>query len=175
MRKKLIWSSVVFVLVAIAVAFAVVFLNPTKPQNSSDVSLYIYEDDNPRVEGERLLWDANVTGSSSGESSFTEFICPETSTQAFAFLSAPGKEREIVDGWKAFSQTYLQPNNQVLQPNLKISGLLEGEPGPKTILRTGGEFSLGLACTHGGNSVVDSVSYRYVSITAGTGEWVLSK
>ena len=175
MRKTIIWSSVVVLLLAIAAIIFMVFLNPQKPLNTSNESLYIYEDDNPRIEGARLLWDANVTGSSSSSSSVAEFICPDTATQAFAFLSEPGKEREVIGGWKAYSQTFLKPDHKVLQPNLKISGLLEGEPGPNTVLRTGGDFSLGLACTHGGNTIVDSVSYRYVSIASGVGEWALTE
>jgi hypothetical protein len=175
MRKRVIWSISAVVLVAIALAVLISTLNSLKPKNSSNESLYFYEDGNPRVEGKPLVWDANVTGSTSGTAPDSEFTCPQTSTQAFAFLSALGQEREIQGGWKAFSQTYLKPDHRVLQPNLTISGLIEGEPGPRTVQRTGGDFSLGLACTHGGNSVVDSVSYRYVKVTAGTGEWSLTE
>jgi len=175
MSKRVVWLASAIILVAVGL-FTVIFnLNSQKPLNSSNELLYFYEDGNPRVDGTRLLFDANVTGSTSATSPVAEFTCPQAATQAFAFVSEIGKERSVSGGWKAFSQTYLKPDHRVLQPNLTIAGLLEGEPGPRNVKLTGGDFSLGLACTHGGNTLVDAVAYRYVNISAGTGEWLLTE
>jgi len=175
MSKRVIWLVSATILVAVGLFTSIFFLTSQKPLNSSNESLYVFEDDQLRTADNRLLWDANVTASTSNQSSLAEFTCPKAATQAFAFLAAPGKEREINGGWKAFSPTFLKSDNHVLQPNLKLSGLLGGDPGPQNVQRMGGDFSLGLACTHGGNTVVDAVSYRYVNVTTGSGEWLLTE
>lgn len=157
------------ILGAIALAWT---LQGTSPKNDSREVLYFYENGELVDQSRQLVWDSDVVGSTSKMELNSDFKCPSKSTEAYSFLALRGKERDSQAGWQAYAQTVVTPGtNKVKQPNLKISGLLYGEPGAKYILRIGGDYSLGLACTHDSAITVDTVSYKFVSITPGTGDW----
>jgi len=117
-------------------------------------------------------WVSNAIGANSNSDINSQFSCPVTSTEVFVFLSLRGQETNPQTGWQAYSPTAFNGSSKnVLTPNLKPSGLINGTPGAKYIRDLGGDYSLGFACTRNQGKVVDSVSYRFIHVEAHTGRW----
>jgi|GEM_PF-1755695 len=172
MRKIVIWSAVAALLVGSVAATVLVVSANQAPVNTSVQSLRFFEQQKYRDANHVFAWTSNAIGANSATNINAMFTCPVQSTEVFTFLSLRGQEKQPASGWQAFSQTAFNGNTKsVLTPNLKPAGLINGTPGAIYSRDHGGDFSLGLACTHAGGKVVDAVSYRFINVVAHSGEW----
>ncbi|MFM7030798.1 MAG: hypothetical protein ACKOWK_07030 [Micrococcales bacterium] len=153
----------------IAVAGFALYQNSQFPANDSNASLHIWVNDKPSTVTS-FGWTDNLINSGSDQSLSTPVDCPAESTEAFVFLSYPGQERKGLLYWPAYGQSAFMPGTtKVLEANLKPSGMVSGQPGPRYIHSIGGNFSIGLACTTNNGGKVLWVSYRHASIQAAGG------
>lgn len=161
---------------AVAVAAAAIVAvsmgaNQTQTNGSSE-SLSFYSSLKYRPSDYRFEWIESAIASTSKDSMNSFLHCKSPSSEVVGFLSSRGGEKDINGGWKAYAPTaFYEGSLKVLQPNLRISGLIFGSPGPRYIRDLGGDYSLGVACTSGGVEKVESVSYRYITIEPRTGFW----
>lgn len=145
------------------------------PANDSDFNLHLWVKDKPAAAG-NFAWTENIINSGSSTALDALAQCPSSSTEVFAFLSVLGQERKGVLYWQAYSRSSFVPGGtSVLEANLKPSGLISGQPGPRYLHQVGGKFSLGLACTHGNGGIVDSVGFRHVVITPNSDIQILER
>ena len=172
MRKSVIWSITGgLAVLATATTVATVALNQP-PVNNSTQSVRFFYQGQYRDSSYKFNWDSNAIGANSATDINSMFSCPAKSTDVFTFLSLRGQELQPDGGWQAFGQTsFFHDTKDVLTPNLKPAGLINGSPGARYSRDHGGDFSLGLACTHNQGKIVDSVSYRFISVTAHSGQW----
>ena len=172
MRKNVILAAVGAVLAAsIGVTIWIVSANQL-PENNSAQSIRFFDKQEYRDGSYKFEWTSNAIGANSKTDINAMFTCPAQSTEVFTFLSLRGQETDPEHGWQAFTPTAFNGDTKnVLTPNLKPSGLINGTPGAKYSRDHGGDFSLGLACTHSGGKTIDSVSYRFINVVAHTGQW----
>ncbi len=142
--------------------------------NDSDEALHFYKSGSyvEGVSGDNFLWTTNVIASNSKTSIEEAFSCPAESSGVFAFISDRGSERLGKNIWKAYIvSAFIPGTTNAFQINLKPSGLISGTPGSQVIKGTGGDYSMGIACTTNDGLKVLYASYRLISVTAGTGAW----
>ena len=173
MRKSVIWAVVASSAVAATVVTVFLICQGSSEKNTSAESLSFFSSHVYRDSNHKFDWIEEAIGSPAKSSVHEFFTCPKSATEVFSFLSSRGGERDTHGGWKAYSPTaFYFGTSKVLEPNLRISGLIYGSPGPRYIKDTGGDFSLGIACTSGNLEKVLKVSYRFISIEARSGSWV---
>lgn len=172
MKKKL-YVAAGAVLAVLAVATTFVIVNSTAlPKNSSDFQLFIIDQlGNPLPsESPKFIWNDNVLGSAS-PSKPVDLMCPEGSTSTQVFVSNHGDERKI-ESWLASGESsFSTETNAASLPNLKLSGMINGNP--NMVKATGGDLSFGLACLKGNASEITAIAYRYLHVSAGSGDWLL--
>jgi hypothetical protein len=172
MRKPLLIIALVLLAGVSVLLWAITAQQPNHSDNKSSQGVYLYENAEIVAANHSFVWDADIIGSTSDATIDSKFSCPTSSKSAYVFLAKRGLENEPQSGWQAYAEAYLDTSiSGVRQPNLKISGLIGGEPGPRYIQRTGGDYSLGLACSHDGMNKIDSTSYVFVQIEAESGNW----
>ena len=173
MRKSILWSIIAGTVVVVAIAITVFSSGGNQPsKNDSSESLSFYSSLQYRPSSYKFEWIESAIASTSKEKMDSPLNCPDSATEVVNFLSSRGGEKDINGGWKAYAPTAFYPGSKkVLEPNLRLSGLVFGSPGPRYIRDLGGDFSLGVACTSAGVEKVESVSYRYISIEPHTGVW----
>ena len=172
MRKVLVWSIVAASVAATAAGSALVVSLNQPPTNLSAQSIRLFENGEYQDSSHQFAWTSNAIAANSKTDINNTLSCPMVSTEVFTFLSLRGQESVPDGGWQAFTQTAFKGNSHdVLTPNLKPAGFINGTPGAKYSRDHGGDFSLGIACTHNGGKVVDAVSYRFINVVAHTGEW----
>ena len=173
MRKSIIFTIAGAAVAAVAaVAVTAVLMQQQPVVNTSAQAIHFFYQATYRDSSYKFGWDANAIGSNSDTDINSRFSCPASSTDVFVFLSLRGQETQPDGGWQAFAQNAFYPGTkEVLTPNFKPSGLINGSPGAKYSRDHGGDFSLGLACTRNQGKIVDTVSYRSISVAAHTGDW----
>lgn len=172
MRKSILWSVITGGLVLALVGTGLVIFQSQTPVNTSEQAIRFFYQREYRNSDYKFQWDSNAIGANSATDLNSMFTCPAQSTEVMAFLSLRGQERVPDGGWQAFApSSFFKDSKMVLTPNLKPSGLINGVPGAKYSRDRGGDYSLGLACTHNQAKIVDTVSYRFIAVTAHTGEW----
>ncbi len=175
MRKRTqIISVAVAAVVAIIAGNFVISTAIAASANDSNEALHFYKNEN-YIEGtaaDNLGWTTNVIASNSTTDIAAQFSCPAESDGVFAFISDRGSERLGTGSWKAYILTsFISGTTNAFEINLKPSGLINGSPGSQVIKSTGGDYSLGVACTTNNGLKVVYASYRLISVTGGTGSW----
>ena len=172
MRKLIILTIAGAAVAAVAAVAVTAVLMQQPPVNNSAQSIRFFYQREYRNSDYKFQWDSNAIGSNSSTDINSMFTCPDQSTEVMVFLSLRGEENKPDGGWQAFSPTsFFKSTKKVLTPNLKPAGLIGGTPGSKYSRDKGGDYSLGLACTHNQGKAVDRVSYRFITVTPHTGEW----
>lgn len=173
MRKSVLWSIIACTVVVVAIAIMVFSSGVNQPgKNDSSESLSFYSSLQYRPSSHKFDWIESAIASTSKEKMESALHCGKSATEVVSFLSDRGGEKNIDGGWKAYAPTAFYPGTKkVLEPNLRLSGLIFGSPGPRYIRDIGGKYSLGVACTSAGVEKVESVSYRFITIEPRTGLW----
>jgi len=142
--------------------------------NGSDGPLHIWNDSTGALvsPSTSMAWDGSLLASSSSSADSGAITCPSTSTGYRTFISARGSERTPAN-WSAFKPgSFASSAKTVSYEMLTPSSLVNGTPGQAAVKASGGDFSLGIACTSNSGVTVNEAFYRYVTVTAGTGAFV---
>lgn len=161
-RLWIIVASVLGVLLLTGAGFALArVLTPSKNDSNAVAKLWVLD---KYVDQGEFAWTENIIASSAASDLAATFECPAESAHVFTFLSEPGAERLGPLRWVAYSESaFLPGTTQVLEPNLKPSGLTAGIPGARATHAQAGNFSLGVACTGSAEDQVLWAAYRSVS------------
>lgn len=168
-RAESTLANLKYVGIALASAIAVIvgigwFQNNFVPANDSNAVAHIFLNEQYSKET-TFKWTDNVIASASTTDLAAPFQCPADANQVFTFLSRPGEERKGTQVWLAYGYAaFIDKTTQVLEPNLKPSGLTSGLPGSQATRAKGGNFSLGLAC--GSDTGITWVAYRTIRVGA---------
>jgi hypothetical protein len=138
----------------------------------SDGAMFIYDGTDSLVApGTKLAWNADAFANANKTGDYVEFLCPNTSTGGFSFISEPGNERSPKE-WKLNSQLGFKPGTQsLLAPVLTPDWLINGDFAQ--VKAKGGNYSLGFACVENNGLTVSRVFFRHITVTAGTGDWTV--
>jgi glycosidase len=171
-RTQIISIALAAIVAVAGTNFAINAALAATSSNDSNESLHFFVGGSYNDGSSALNWTSNVIASNSTTNIEAPFSCPSDSTGVYAFLSSRGDERKGVGAWKAYIvTTFIQGTTNAFEINLKPSGLISGSPGSQVIKGTGGDYSLGIACTTSNGQQVNYASYRLITVTAGTGSW----
>ncbi|MDF9809690.1 hypothetical protein M2116_000634 [Aurantimicrobium minutum] len=164
-------ASIVLIAGAVSVASAAV------QTNGSDGPIYFaYGDTGAFIsDSASNAWAGNFTASSSGSNAALPAItCPAESTGVSGFLAPAGSERTKAS-WSAYkADAFVSGTKNVFLPDLSPTAMINGTPGQAAVKASGGNYSLGLACTTNNGVTVVGAFYRSISITAGTGAFTFA-
>jgi hypothetical protein len=142
--------------------------------NGSDGPLHIYDGGSVTLvsPATSMSWSGDLLASSSSTDAAAAITCPTASTGYRTFISARGSERTPAN-WSAFkSGSFADSTKTIAYESLTPTSLINGTPGQAAVKASGGDFSLGIACTSNSGVTVNEAFYRYVTVTAGTGAFV---
>jgi hypothetical protein len=163
-------SALVLVGLAVGGTLAIVTIAHQKPIVPSDAPLF-------RAKGELALaednntwaWSDSAYASASKTDPKAAFICPAGSSNAASFVAALGDERTIAS-WAMWEFIGAEDDPRVLLAPLTPDRM--GSGSGQAIHQSGGQFSLGVACTSNNNLIVTAAFYRTIKVRPG-GDWVL--
>ncbi|MCX8530334.1 MAG: alpha-amylase family glycosyl hydrolase [Rhodoluna sp.] len=176
MTKKSAIYAWVLVLALIAAAFTY-FSSPSRAAETagSDGPVYLYDGNYALQDASDKSWAFNgeVYASESASTVDDPFTCPAQSTGAFTFISDRGKERTGTNGWNAAAtQIFPAGSKNLLEVNFTPSANVIPLALPQASIKlAGGQYSLGVACTSNNGVTVVAAWYRYIDVTAGSGNW----
>jgi len=176
MTKKATIYAWVLVLALFAAGFTY-FSSPSRAEVTagSDGPVYLYDGNYSLQEAANKSWDfaGEVYASEANDNASDAFTCPANASGAYTFISDRGQERTGTNGWNAAAaQIFPAGSKNLLEVNFTPSANIIPLKLPQASIKTvGGQYSLGVACTTNNGVTVVSAWYRYISVTAGTGEW----
>jgi hypothetical protein len=159
------------VIAAIFIGAAAGMASAATQTNGSDGPVHIFDaDGNLVAPATSMAWGAaELYAASSSSDILAPLTCPADSAAYAVFISAVGSER-TVGSWSAYKTgAFVGASKDVLTANLAPTSLINGTPGQATVKSTGGNYSLGVACTKNSGVTVTGAFYRSVTVTAGTG------
>ena len=162
---------------ALVGAFFMWFSSPSRAEVTagSDGSVYLYDTNYAIQEADTYRWQFNqeVYASESNTTASDAFSCPAEATGAYTFISDRGQERTGLNGWNAAAvQIFPSGSKDLLEVNFTpAANILSLKLGQASIKQAGGQYSLGVACTTNNGVTVVKSWYRYIEVTAVTGEW----
>ncbi len=161
------------VLVAVAVGgtiAAMTFANQ-KPNVPSDASLFVFDTNTVLAEdGHEWAWNDDASASLSKTNGEALIQCPAGSTNVASFVATAGNERTPA-AWTMWEFLgYGADQMSVLLAPLTPDRM--GSGAGQAVHKTGGTFSLGVACTTNNNLDVTAAYYRAMTVQPG-GTWTL--
>ncbi len=178
LNKKIKFGAAGVVALALVAAGASV-ASATAQVNGSDAPLYMYDTNIALVtDSSKVFGFEEDNFGSSGTTSYDEAtLCPVESTGVSVFISPVGSERTVLS-WNAYASSAFNPNPAVvgtkeviastLTPSTLINGNIDG------VLASGGNYSLGVACTINNGVTVVGAFYRTIAMTAVTGAYTVT-
>jgi len=155
------------------VAGASMVASATTQTNGSAAPVYLFDGNGTQIaDGTTIGWTDDLIGGSIVGNVDGEFACPVGTTGIFAFLAAPGTETNS-NTWKAYAPLgFNGASLNVLEPYLTPTSLINGAQG--AIKASGGNWSLGLACTDLNGVHVTAAFFRSIAVTPVTGDFTAS-
>lgn len=136
--------------------------------NGSDGPLHIFKGAALVEPSTTILWAGGSIAGSSSSSVRTAISCPAGSDGFRTFISPRGSEKTLAShtGWNYQAGAPIAGTN--INPAAMILGSASGAQ------TSGGNYSLGIACTsNGGTTLVSGGAfYRHITVTAGSGDFV---
>ncbi|SFR82637.1 hypothetical protein SAMN05428970_2642 [Agromyces sp. CF514] len=149
----------------------------------SDGPIYLWDtaaDEFAEAPGATFAAERSVNWAGDDTDSLVPIVCPADSTEAFTFISRAGSERTGISGWQAYSVSGFDPEPtvagrlEVLLPVASLDYQSDGSlPAYEAVLRDGGTWSAGLACTTDAGRAVTGAFYRTVQIAADAGSFTV--
>ena len=155
----------------ILVAGAVSAASAAVQTNGSDGPLHIFDtlESTLIAPATSIAWSGNITASASSTDANAPIVCDADSTGYAVFVSARNDERTKAN-WKTWTETIgFFSGKNIFQQDLTIIDLQSGT-GKPSVLSSGGNYSLGIACMKGTN-LSGSVFYRHIVVTAVSGAY----
>lgn len=173
MNKKFVRISGIAVAAAILVAGAAGVASAATQTNGSDGPLHIFDGNTGNLVSPEtsIAWNGYVTASALSTDVNSPLVCSSDATGYAVFVSARGDE-ETKANWKTWTNTVgFFSGKDIFQQDLTISDLQSGS-GKSAVQTTGGNYSLGVACTKSNGAVLTGTTfYRHIVVTAGTGAY----
>jgi hypothetical protein len=143
--------------------------------NGSDGAVYILDEVGvPITDGTSNSFAANYLISSSSSNAEAAIACPAQSTGVASFLAATGSER-TQGSWSAYApQAFSGATKNVVLGDVSPTALINGTPGQAAVKASGGNYSLGIACTTNNGLTVVGAFYRSIAVTASTGAFTIA-
>jgi len=176
MTKKATIYAWVLVLALIAGSWTF-FSSPSRAEvtSGSDGSVFLYDGNYALQEAADKTWafNAEVYASKADNNVDDPFVCPAEATGAYTFISDRGQERGGTNSWDAAAtQIFPAGSKNLLEVNFSPSANIISFKLPQaSIKQIGGQYSLGVACTKNNGVTVVNAWYRYIEVTAVTGDW----
>jgi hypothetical protein len=174
-RIAIIGAAALAVIAGTAVATAA---NAAVQPNGSDVPVYIGDSNSNALvpAGTTFHWTDDTFGFTNPADVSAPFSCPADAQNAISFLAPKGQERTM-SAWSAWGQVGFYPagSKTVSQfPTALYAQIIGNAPGVKT---TGGDYSIGLACTINNDVKLASagVFFASVHVTAGSGNYTVDQ
>jgi len=171
-------AAVGLVALAVLVTISVMSVVSQKPNAPSDAALFVF-DTNDVLEqaGHQWAWNDDVHGALSSTDPRTRIGCPAGSTNVAAFIATSGNERTPAAWatWEFFGYGVSKDSNRESQSSVLMPPLTPdrmGSGGGQAIQKSGGTFSLGIACTTNNNLTATAAYYRTIHVEAG-GIWTI--
>ena len=167
----LILGAVILVVGTIGGTIAVTATVAQKPRVPSDAALFVFDTNTALAEdGHQWEWNDDAYASLSESDSQARLTCPPGSTNVASFMATFGNER-TPSAWTMWEFLGYGTNQTSillapLTPDRMGSGAGQG------IHKSGGTFSLGIACTKNNNLDVTAAYYRAMTVQPG-GLWTL--
>ncbi len=181
-RRKALFFAVAAVGVAAIAVGVIVSLTTTaaqQPRVPSDAALYIFDTDGVLgVEGHQWTWNEDASGSLDAANFQAPTVCPAGSTNVASFVATFGNERTPTawSMWEFLGYGVSTAAGGSGSARVVIAPLTPDRMGAgsgQSIHKTGGLFSLGIACTTNNNLTVTAAYYRTVNIQA-SGAWTIN-
>jgi hypothetical protein len=176
LNKKTIFGASALASVAL-IAGAVTVASAAVQSNGSDGAIYFANGDTGAfiADSASNAWAGNFTASSSGSNSALPAIsCPAEATGVFGFLAPAGSERTKAS-WSAYkADAFVSGTKNVFLPDLSPTAMINGTPGQAAVKASGGNYSIGLACTTNNGVTVVGAFYRSIAVTASTGAFTFA-
>lgn len=174
-RVALIGAAVLAMVAGVA---AVSVANAATQSNGSDGPVYIGDslEDALAPAGRTFGWTDEVFGFNNPTNIATPYVCPADADASTTFLAPAGQERTI-GSWSAtgISLFYPSDSKNVAKFNTSLFGQSNGNAA--AVKASGGNFSIGLACTinNGVKLASSGVWFASVHITPVTGAWTVTQ
>jgi hypothetical protein len=176
LNKKTIFSGAALASIAL-IAGAVSVASAAVQSNGSDGPIYFANGDTGAFIADNATnaWAGNFTASSSGtNAALPALSCPAESTGVSGFLAPAGSERTKAS-WSAYKADAFQSGTKnVFLPDLSPTAMINGTPGQAAVKASGGNYSLGIACTTNNGVTVVAAYYRSIAVTASTGAFTFA-
>ena len=172
LNKKIFIAAGAAVLVGAVVITVALANGSATPKNTSNSDLFVLDQLANALPSAlpTFGWNDNVLGSASPTKQ-AALSCPEASTSTGVFVSKRGDERNVAAWLASGESAFYMDTKTVFLPNLKLSGMISGNP--NYVKATGGDLSFGVACMTSNSSQITAIDYRFIHVTAGSGDWML--
>lgn len=176
LNKKSMFGAAAIATVAL-IAGAVGAASAATQSNGSDGPIYFANGDTGAfiADGASNAWAGNFTASSSGtDVNLPAISCPSTATGVYGFLATAGSERTKAS-WSAYKvDAFVSGTKNVNLPDLSPTAMINGTPGQAAVKASGGNYSLGIACTTNNGVTVVGAYYRSITVTTSTGAFTFA-
>jgi hypothetical protein len=168
----------VAVMAIVAGAAVVQSANAATQANGSDGAVYIGDSlSNALVPaGQTLAWTDDTFGFGDPSNVATPYVCPVDATGSVTFVAPKGQERTVAN-WSGTGTSLFAPagTKNVAQFNTSLYG--QNGPSYATVKSSGGDYSVGLACTINNGTKLASAGVYFASIhvTAVTGDYTVTQ
>jgi len=174
MNKRLIGAASAVLLLG-TLGFYVVVANPSgAAATGSDGPVYLYDGNYIVQDAPAHTWEfsGEVYASESATDPDDAFTCSADSTGAVTFISPRGGERDYTAWDATATQIFPAGSKNLLEVNFMPSAQVNpGQMSQSSIKQSGGDYSLGVACTKNNGVTVTSAWYRFITVTPVTGVW----
>ncbi len=180
-RRKVLFLAVAAVgvaAIAVGVFVTVTTTAAQQPSVPSDAALYVFDTDGVLgKDGQQLTWNQDASGSLDAANFQTPTVCPTGSTNVASFVATFGNERTPTawSMWEFLGYGVSTAAGGTGSSSVAIAPLTPDRMGSGTgqsIHKSGGLFSLGVACTTNNNLTVTAAYYRTIHVQAG-GAWTI--
>ena len=164
-------AGLVLVVGAVGGTIAAMTIANQKPSVPSDASLFVFDTNTVLAEdGHEWAWNDDAYASLNMTHAEEPIVCPTGSTNVASFMSTAGNER-IPAAWTMWEFLgYGADRASVLLAPLTPDRM--GSGAGQSVHKTGGTFTLGVACTTNNNLDVTAAYYRAMTVQPG-GTWTL--